>query len=347
MEKFDIEKLHRDCLEWCKNPVWKTWQDGLILKAYKSVYCIIYKTNDDSGDNVAVITKEMKYAKPNKVCVFAHLIGIDVESYRKEAAEPEKEIETIDAEAHEILIDKGWIWNESLNRWQKGDVRIYHNKGDFFTYKKGDAEKGIASKPWNAILPFSLWADSIELEPENKADQEDPFSELIESLERLKNGILENDRRDKIELLKLAVQMATQYSKKESGMKFGFATETFYKQLCKLAGLNEPQPQTVEAPKPEQRAAEQGKVECTITRMEIVPCNFGGVEFGYAAIDAKGKKYLLSHYGSDEVATAEVLRLAYSTMTSAGAVRLEDLIGRKILVAPSESNALLLPLEFV
>jgi len=65
-------------------------------------------------------------------------------------------------------------------------------------------------------------------------------------LERLKNGILENDRRDKIELLKLAVQMATQYSKKESGMKFGFATETFYKQLCKLAGLNEPQPQTVE-----------------------------------------------------------------------------------------------------
>jgi len=88
------------------------------------------------------------------------------------------------------------------------------------------------------------------------------------------------------------------------------------------------------------------KVECTITRMELVPCNFGGVEFGYAAIDAKGKKYLLSHYGSDEVATAEVLRLAYSTMTSAGAVRLEDLIGRKILVAPSESNALLLPLEF-
>jgi len=89
------------------------------------------------------------------------------------------------------------------------------------------------------------------------------------------------------------------------------------------------------------------KVECTITRMELVPCEFGGVEFGYAAIDAKGKKYLLSHYGSDEVATAEVLRLAHSTMTSAGAVRLEDLIGRKILVMPSESNALLLPLEFV
>lgn len=103
----------------------------------------------------------------------------------------------------------------------------------------------------------------------------------------------------------------------------------------------------LQAPNPEQPAAEQEKVECTITRMELVPCKFGRVEFGYAAIDAKGKKYLLSHYGIDEVATAEVLRLAYSTMASAGAVRLEDLIGRKILVMPSESNALLLPLEFV
>jgi len=257
MENFDIERMHRDCLEWCESPVWKPWQNyELYDKDCR------YSIQGQDDELFAGIHYSYGETLPQSICEFAHLIGIDVESYRKEAAEPEKEIETIDAEAHEILIGKGWIWNESLNRWQKGDARIHHNdKGDFYTYKKGDAEKGIASKPWNALLPFSLWADSIELEPENKADQEDPFSELIESLERLKNGILENDRRDKIELLKLAVQMATQYSKKESGMKFGAATETFYKQLCKLVGLDEPQPQTVEAPKPEQRAAEQGKPE--------------------------------------------------------------------------------------
>jgi len=242
MEKFDIERMHRDCLEWCESPVWKPWQNyELYDKDCR------YSIQGQDDELFAGIHYSYGETLPQSICEFAHLIGIDVESYRKEAAEPEKEIETIDAEAHEILIGKGWVWNESLNRWQKGDARIHHNdKGDFYTYKKGDAEKGIASKPWNAILPFGLWADSIELEPENKADQEDPFSELIESLERLKNGILENDRRDKIELLKLAVQMATQYSKKESGMKFGFATETFYKQLCKLVGLDEPQPQTVE-----------------------------------------------------------------------------------------------------
>jgi len=256
MEKFDIEKLHRDCLEWCESPVWKPWQNyELYDKDCR------YSIQGQDDELFAGIHYSYGETLPQSICEFAHLIGIDVESYRKEAAEPEKEIETIEAEAHEILIDKGWMWNESLNRWQKGDVRIYHNKGDFFTYKKGDAEKGIASKPWNAILPFSLWADSIELEPENKADQEDPFSELIESLERLKNGIIENDRRDKIELLKLAVQMATQYSKKESGMKFGFATETFYKQLCKLAGLDEPQPQTVEPEAPDSPKVPQANAQ--------------------------------------------------------------------------------------
>lgn len=103
------------------------------------------------------------------------------------------------------------------------------------------AERSLIKKP----IDFCEAPEPMP-KKDNEDNQEDPFSELIESLERLKNGILENDRQDRIELLKLAVQMATQYSKKESGMKFGFATETFYKQLCKLAGLNEPQPQTVE-----------------------------------------------------------------------------------------------------
>jgi len=260
MEKFDIERMHRDCLEWCKNPVWKPWQRTYKVVRHHNDFLIVDR---QGGDRLAILDPKLGGQDEETICEFAHLIGLDVESYRKEAvpeSKPEKEIEAIEQEAHEILIGKGWVWNESLNRWQKGDARIHHNDGDFYTYKKGDAEKGIASKPWNALLPFDLWADSIELEPENKADQEDPFSELIESLERLKNGILENDRQDRIELLKLAVQMATEHSKTNTVWDFGAATETFYKQLCKLAGMDEPQSQTVEAPKPEQRAAEPNAI---------------------------------------------------------------------------------------
>jgi len=243
MKNFDIERMHRDCLEWCKNPVWKPWQQEYRLEKMTGNYRRIL---DKHRSLIASLYDDSDLYDGLPTMQFAHLIGLDVESYRKEAAKPEKEIETIEQEAHEILIGKGWVWNESLNRWQKGDARIYHNDGDFYTYKKGDAEKVIASKPWNALLPFDLWADSIESESEKKADQDDPFAELIQNLERLKNGILENDRQDRIELLKLAVQMATEHSKTNTVWDFGAATETFYKQLCKLAGLNEPQPQTVE-----------------------------------------------------------------------------------------------------
>jgi len=279
-----------------------------------------------------------------------------------EAPTPEKEIETIEQEANEILIGKGFEWNEVHKEWRKKELQIWHGDDGYYFARFHNHNIPIRLPS----MPFASWVESVEkmtAEPEKEIEAA-PLSGLLKGDGNLLSAhsafrkaledrfqptleCLTNDRQDRIELLKLAVQMATEYSKKESGMKFGFATETFYKQLCKLAGMDDPQSQTVEAPKPEQPAAEQGKVECTITRMELVPCNFGGVEFGYAAIDAKGKKYLFSHYGSDEVATAEVLRLAHSTMASAGAVRLEDLIGRKILVAPSESNALLLPLEFV
>jgi len=85
MEKFDIERMHRDCLEWCKSPVWKPWQND-----YKTVrigtFCRI---EDVTGNCKAVLHDRLVSENTLTTLEFAHLIGLDVESYRKEA-EPEK-----------------------------------------------------------------------------------------------------------------------------------------------------------------------------------------------------------------------------------------------------------------
>jgi len=160
---------------------------------------------------------------------------------------PEKEIEAIEQEAHEILIGKGFEWNEVHKDWRKKELQIWHSDDGYYFAKFHNHNIPVRLPS----MPFASWVESVEkmtAERENaeEDDQEDPFSELIENLERLKNGILENDRQDRIELLKLAVQIATEHSKTNAVGDFGAATETFYKQLCKLAGMDEPQPQTVD-----------------------------------------------------------------------------------------------------
>jgi len=82
MEKFDIERMHRDCLEWCKNPVWKPWQKDYTLRRTNTQYQI----HDYAKNLLAILSTAKKRFEPEIVCEFAHLIGLDVESYRKEAA---------------------------------------------------------------------------------------------------------------------------------------------------------------------------------------------------------------------------------------------------------------------
>jgi len=174
---------------------------------------------------------------------------------------PKKSKKT-EQEAHEILIGKGFEWNEVHKDWRKKELQIWHGDDGYYFAKFHNHNIPVRLPS----MPFASWVESVEkmtAERENaeEDDQEDPFSELIENLERLKNGILENDRQDRIELLKLAVQMATEHSKTNTVWDFGAATETFYKQLCKLAGMDEPQAQTVESDAPDTPKAPQAGIQ--------------------------------------------------------------------------------------
>jgi len=83
MENLDIERLHRDCLKWCENPTWKPWQDQYEIKINGSETEIA----DILGSCLATVDQTYRPEHNRYICEFAHLIGIDVESYRK--AEPE------------------------------------------------------------------------------------------------------------------------------------------------------------------------------------------------------------------------------------------------------------------
>jgi len=175
---------------------------------------------------------------------------------------PEKEIETIEQEAHEILIGKGFEWNEVHKEWRKKELQIWHGDDGYYFAKFHNHNIPVRLPS----MPFASWVESVEkmtAERENaeEDDQDDPFAELIQNLERLKNGIIENDRQDRIELLKLAVQIATEHRKTNAVVDFGAATETFYKQLCKLAGMDEPQAQTVESDAPESPQSPQANAQ--------------------------------------------------------------------------------------
>jgi len=79
--KYDIPAIHAKCIEWCKNPVFPyPWQQAMNYSLVETVNT--FKISDGFGDYPAKIDKVFNARYGWFICEFAHLIGIDVESYR-------------------------------------------------------------------------------------------------------------------------------------------------------------------------------------------------------------------------------------------------------------------------
>jgi len=77
--KYDIKRLHADCLKWCEKPVFPyPWQHTYKLKRNFNDFLIISLTDD----RLAILDPRQGEQVWETVCEFAHLIGLDVESYR-------------------------------------------------------------------------------------------------------------------------------------------------------------------------------------------------------------------------------------------------------------------------
>ena len=76
--KYDIQRLHNDCLAWCQNPVWKPWQ-----KKYALQKCDGYlRIEDEALNRLGILYLNLNNDNYGQTHQFAHLIGLNVESYR-------------------------------------------------------------------------------------------------------------------------------------------------------------------------------------------------------------------------------------------------------------------------
>ena len=121
--KYDIKKLHNDCLEWCENPVFPyPWQ-------WKHVFSD-NQIFDSEGNVCAVIATRSEQQDVEFMCEFAHLIGLNVESYRiKETYKSavERYLST--------LKEKEPLWEGALLvKWSKdGIIYAFCNHKEIFT----------------------------------------------------------------------------------------------------------------------------------------------------------------------------------------------------------------------
>jgi len=77
--KYDIPAIHAKCIEWCMKPVFPyPWQHTYKLKRNFNDFLIISLTDD----RLAILDPRQGEQVWETVCEFAHLIGLDVESYR-------------------------------------------------------------------------------------------------------------------------------------------------------------------------------------------------------------------------------------------------------------------------
>ena len=78
--KYDIPAIHAKCLEWYENPVFTyPWQQEYTLQRMVGGYCRI---QDKHLNTLAILYMETTRNEHSQMMQFAHLIGIDVESYR-------------------------------------------------------------------------------------------------------------------------------------------------------------------------------------------------------------------------------------------------------------------------
>jgi hypothetical protein len=76
--KYDLKRLHADCLAWCENPQWKPWMKVAGLRVVDTGLNLEIHNPDDTFRMVLYKGGGLDIQTMN----FAHFIGIDIESYR-------------------------------------------------------------------------------------------------------------------------------------------------------------------------------------------------------------------------------------------------------------------------
>lgn len=79
--KYDIARLHADCVAWCENPQWKPWLKS--LEAFVYICDTFFLRINVSQKQLAVIPRKFtEHTSSSAVLLFAELAGLDIEQYR-------------------------------------------------------------------------------------------------------------------------------------------------------------------------------------------------------------------------------------------------------------------------
>lgn len=78
-EQYNFASLHLACLAWCDNPAWKPWRTShwALQKEDGWLFTIRYR-----GAIINALAEKLVNNDREELLEFAHLIGLDVESYR-------------------------------------------------------------------------------------------------------------------------------------------------------------------------------------------------------------------------------------------------------------------------
>lgn len=76
--QYDLEKLHSELQKWLTNPVFPAWWDGHRIEYINTYGHILYSFDEEQCS----IPKTANPANGFQIIKTAHLIGLDVESYR-------------------------------------------------------------------------------------------------------------------------------------------------------------------------------------------------------------------------------------------------------------------------
>jgi hypothetical protein len=76
--KYDLKKLHADCLAWWENPTFKPWMNEIGINVSRGVTRAIIESRTKCFASMSRSHDENAF----EVFEFAHFIGLDIEAYR-------------------------------------------------------------------------------------------------------------------------------------------------------------------------------------------------------------------------------------------------------------------------
>ncbi len=171
-QKYDLKRLHADCLAWCENPELKPWMVEMGVDLQRKKLSWHY---DSNGILISMLPFEILNPLENvHVVKFAHFIGLDIEAYskprltHKEAVE--RYLESV-PEGGELI--PGWVKETIFDGsvWAiNGNVKNEMYGGSIYSYKLNYYFLRLDLKEGYEVEVQPYFAHALEMERQQMLD---------------------------------------------------------------------------------------------------------------------------------------------------------------------------------